>query len=93
VQTMKARWSPEVEAHPETRITWEVNPWANEIVGVRVIHGGLEDDAPGEIYGGWPHILSSLKSMLETGEPLNLRIPPEAIEEWRAARETQGSAA
>ena len=44
------------------------------------------EDASGEIYGGWPHILSSLKSLLETGEPLKLTIPPEAVEQWQAAK-------
>jgi hypothetical protein len=38
-------------------------------------------------------ILSSLKSLLETGESLNLQIPPEAIEQWRAQKGAQGSAA
>jgi len=39
-----------------------------------------------EIYGGWPHILSSLKSLLETGEPLDLSVPPEAVEQWQAEK-------
>ncbi|MDQ2980715.1 MAG: SRPBCC domain-containing protein [Actinomycetota bacterium] len=86
VETMEAHWSPEVESHPETRITYEILPWGDEITGLRVTHGELEDDASEELYGGWPHILSSLKSLLETGEPLNLQVPPEAVERWRAER-------
>lgn len=93
VQTMKAHWSPAVERHPEMRITQELLPWREGVVGLRVTHGDLEEDAPAELYGGWPHIISSLKSLLETGEPLDLRVPDEAVEQWRAEKEAQGSAA
>lgn len=87
VETMRALWSPEVAAHPETTITQELIPWREGVVGLRVTHGGLQEDAPAEIYGGWPHIVSSLKSLLETGEPLDLRIPDDAVAEWRGQRE------
>ena len=30
----------------------------------------LPEDAHGEVYGGWPMILSGLKTLLETGEKL-----------------------
>ena len=30
----------------------------------------LREDAHPEIYGGWPQILSGLKTLLETGESL-----------------------
>ncbi|MDP8910993.1 MAG: SRPBCC domain-containing protein [Actinomycetota bacterium] len=86
VETMKAEWSPDVARHPATTITWEVTPWREGICHVRVTHGGLREDASGELYGGWPHILSSLKSLLETGEALDLRIPAEAVERWRSAK-------
>jgi DNA-binding transcriptional ArsR family regulator/uncharacterized protein YndB with AHSA1/START domain len=85
VQTMKARWSPEVEKYPPTTITYEINP-RGDLCQLLVIHSGLTEDMSDEIWGGWPQILSSLKSLLETGESLNLQIPPEAIEQWRAAR-------
>ena len=35
-----------------------------------VIHDRLAADAPPELYGGWPMILSGLKTWLETGQPL-----------------------
>jgi hypothetical protein len=35
-----------------------------------VIHDQLREDASEEIYGGWPQILSGLKTLLETGESL-----------------------
>ena len=33
-------------------------------------HDQLRDDAPAELYGGWPMVLSGLKTLLETGETL-----------------------
>jgi hypothetical protein len=35
-----------------------------------VVHDQLPPDAPAEVYGGWPMILSGLKTWLETGETL-----------------------
>ena len=55
-----------------SRVTWEILP-RGEMCKLTVIHDGF---APGELAtyqkvgGGWPYILSSLKSVLETGEPL-----------------------
>jgi uncharacterized protein YndB with AHSA1/START domain len=92
VQTMKAHWSPEVESYPATTITYEIQP-RGEICCLRVTHGGLTEDMSGEIWGGWPQILSSLKSLLETGESLHLEIPQEAVEQWQAEKGAAGTAA
>jgi hypothetical protein len=35
-----------------------------------VVHDQLRDGAHGELYGGWPQILSGLKTLLETGDTL-----------------------
>ena len=35
-----------------------------------MIHDQLPEGANQELYGGWPQILSGLKTLLETGEPL-----------------------
>jgi hypothetical protein len=51
-----------------------------------VTHSGLTEDMSEEIWGGWPMILSSLKSLLETGESLHLEVPQEAVDQWRAMR-------
>ena len=34
-------------------------------------HDQLREDANNELYGGWPMILSGLKTLLETGEELD----------------------
>jgi hypothetical protein len=35
-----------------------------------VTHDQLREDASPELYGGWPMILSGLKTLLETGQTL-----------------------
>ncbi|CAD5991735.1 protein of unknown function [Agreia sp. COWG] len=69
VQTMVARWSPEVEAEGSTRITWEIEQ-VEDSCRLLVTHDQLRDDANEQLYGGWPMILSGLKTYLETGEKL-----------------------
>ena len=69
VQTFTALWSDEVEAVGESRITWEIRK-VGDSCQLTVIHDRLPIDASGELYGGWPMILSGLKTWLETGELL-----------------------
>lgn len=46
-----------------------------QVTRLKVSHFGLEPDGPllKAIAPGWPMILSSLKSLMETGEPLTFR--------------------
>jgi len=69
VQSYKALWSEDVEREGFSRVTWEIEP-VGDSCRVTVIHDELADDASDEIYGGWPQILSGLKTLLETGEQL-----------------------
>ena len=41
------------------------------LLPARVTHDQLGEDANSELYGGWPMILSGLKTLLETGEDLD----------------------
>ena len=70
VQTYNALWSDEIKAQGTTRVTWEI-----EQVGtscrLTVIHDQLPAGANPELYGGWPMILSGLKTLLETGQLLD----------------------
>jgi hypothetical protein len=50
-------------------VTWEIEP-VGDSCRLTVTHDQLADDASPEIYGGWPMILSGLKTWLETGETL-----------------------
>jgi uncharacterized protein YndB with AHSA1/START domain len=69
VQTMHARWSEAADRQGTSRVTWEIEP-VGDSCRLTVIHDQLADDAPEELYGGWPMILSGLKTWLETGETL-----------------------
>jgi uncharacterized protein YndB with AHSA1/START domain/DNA-binding transcriptional ArsR family regulator len=69
VQTFTALWSDEVKAAGASRVTWEIIP-VGDSCQLTVIHDQLPADANPELYGGWPMILSGLKTLLETGELL-----------------------
>lgn len=70
VQTMRAFWSEDVKAEGTSRITWEIEPIAADSCRLKVTHDELRDGANEQLYGGWPMILSGLKTWLETGERL-----------------------
>ena len=70
VQSFTALWSEEVRSYGPSRVTWEIEPVGDDSVQLTVIHDELADDANPELYGGWPMILSGLKTLLETGEEL-----------------------
>ena len=69
VQSFTALWSDEVKAAGASRVTWEITP-VRDSCQLTVIHDQLAPDANPELYGGWPMILSGLKTLLETGESL-----------------------
>jgi uncharacterized protein YndB with AHSA1/START domain len=69
VQTMVALWSDEVKSEGATRITWEIEP-VGDSCRLLVTHDQLRENANDELYGGWPMILSGLKTWLESGELL-----------------------
>jgi uncharacterized protein YndB with AHSA1/START domain len=70
VQTFTALWSDEVKAEGESRVTWEIEPVGDDSCRLTVTHDLVKKGASGELYGGWPMILSGLKTLLETGEDL-----------------------
>jgi uncharacterized protein YndB with AHSA1/START domain len=69
VQSFNALWSDEVKREGTSRVTWEIEP-VGDSCRLTVTHDQLREDANAEIYGGWPQILSGLKTLLETGESL-----------------------
>jgi uncharacterized protein YndB with AHSA1/START domain len=70
VQSFNAVWGDDVKSEGTSRVTWEI-----ERVGTScrlvVTHDQLREDANEQLYGGWPMILSGLKTLLETGELLD----------------------
>ncbi len=69
VQTMTALWSDDVKSEGSTRITWDIEP-VEDSCRLTVTHDQLREGANPELYGGWPMIISGLKTWLETGELL-----------------------
>jgi uncharacterized protein YndB with AHSA1/START domain len=69
VQSFTALWSDDVKQAGTSRVTWEIEP-VGDSCRLLVIHDQLPEDVNDEIYGGWPQILSGLKTLLETGEAL-----------------------
>jgi uncharacterized protein YndB with AHSA1/START domain len=70
---------PMTKLEQPSRVTWEIAPVpGRDFCKLTLLHDAF---APGEtvtfrkVGGGWPLILSSLKSLIETGEPL----PIEAV--------------
>jgi uncharacterized protein YndB with AHSA1/START domain/DNA-binding transcriptional ArsR family regulator len=69
VQSFNAVWTDDVRAEGSSRVTWEIEP-VGDSCRLLVTHDELAEDANEQLYGGWPMILSGLKTLLETGESL-----------------------
>jgi uncharacterized protein YndB with AHSA1/START domain/DNA-binding transcriptional ArsR family regulator len=69
VHTMTALWGEDVKSEGASRVTWEIEP-VGDSCRLMVTHDQLREGANEELYGGWPMILSGLKTWLETGELL-----------------------
>src|SRR3954452_21143475 len=69
VQSFNALWSEDVKAEETSRVTWEIEPVGDSCM-LTVTHSELRESVNEQIYGGWPQILSGLKTLLETGESL-----------------------
>ncbi len=69
VQSMRALWSDDAKSEGTSRVTWEIEP-VGDSCRLTLTHDELRDGASEELYGGWPMVLSGLKTWLETGELL-----------------------
>jgi uncharacterized protein YndB with AHSA1/START domain len=69
VQSFRAQWSDDVKSEGTSTVTWEIEP-VGDSCRLLVTHSDLREGANEELYGGWPMILSGLKTLVETGEKL-----------------------
>ena len=69
VQSMNALWGLDASREATSRVTWEIEQ-VGDSCRLTLTHDQLSDSAPEELYGGWPMILSGLKTWLETGQTL-----------------------
>ena len=77
--TFNVNWPALIEKLGPTLVTYEIEP-AGDVVRLTLIQSHdrpISDDILSGGRSGWPAILSSLKSLLETGRPLE--IPRAAI--------------
>ncbi|WP_316184597.1 MULTISPECIES: SRPBCC family protein [unclassified Bradyrhizobium] len=78
--TFNVNWPALIEALGQTLVTYEIEP-AGDAVRLTMIESHerpLPDDILEGGRQGWPAILSSLKSLLETGRPLAVKMAPPA---------------
>jgi len=68
-----SKWNEELSAEAPSRVTWELEAQEDGTTLLTVVHDQLEG-APktaASVSGpGWTRVLSGLKTLLETGEPL-----------------------
>jgi DNA-binding transcriptional ArsR family regulator len=69
VHTMAALWGDDVKAEGFSRVIWEIEP-VGDSCHLTLTHDQMREGANAQIYGGWPMILSGLKTWLECGELL-----------------------
>jgi len=67
-----AEFQATLAAEPRSTVTFEIEPDSDGVVKLTVVHDGF---APGSTVAemtshGWPNVIASLKTLLETGEPL-----------------------
>jgi uncharacterized protein YndB with AHSA1/START domain len=69
VQTFHAVWDEGVAADAPTRVTWEIEEADPGVCKVTLVHDELlaASSTLEQVSGGWPYILSGLKTLLETG--------------------------
>jgi uncharacterized protein YndB with AHSA1/START domain len=70
--TWRSLYDEETSGEPHSRVTWEIEPGEGGVTKLTVVHDELEQ-APKtalNVAGGWMYVLSGLKTLLETGQPL-----------------------
>ena len=80
--TFNVNWPELIEKLGTTLVTYEIEPTGDAVrLTMTESHDRpLDDDILSGGRQGWPAILSSLKSLLETGEPLIVKMaPPERM--------------
>jgi uncharacterized protein YndB with AHSA1/START domain len=76
--TWNVNWPALVEQLGQTLVTYEIEP-SGESVRLTLTESHdrpIDDDILSGGRQGWPAILSSLKSLLETGQPLTVKMAP-----------------
>jgi uncharacterized protein YndB with AHSA1/START domain len=73
VHEWRSGYNPDLAAEEPSRVTWEIEPQDGGLSLLTVVHDRLEGapkTAESVAGPGWMMVLSGLKTLLETGEPL-----------------------
>lgn len=73
VHEWRSLYSDELAREEPSRVTWEIEPQEGGVTLLTVVHDRLEGaprTAESVSGTGWMHVLSGLKTLLETGKPL-----------------------
>lgn len=78
VHTFTMVYDPEMAAEPPSRVTWEIEQMG-EVCRLRLVHNEFTGETKTfqSTESGWAMILSGLKTLVETGEPLPVEMPTE----------------
>src|SRR3954447_24471604 len=68
----RALYDPDTAAEEESRVTWELEAMDGGVTKLTVVHDRLEASpkTAASVAGGWSYVLSGLKTLVETGQPL-----------------------
>jgi uncharacterized protein YndB with AHSA1/START domain len=72
VHEWRSLWDAEAAPEPASRVTWEIEPGEDGVSMLTLVHDQLEASpkTAESVAGGWMRVLSGLKTLLETGQPL-----------------------
>jgi uncharacterized protein YndB with AHSA1/START domain len=76
--TWKVEWMPELREFPECLVSYDIEP-AGDSIKLTLTEAYLWDPPDAILAGGrsgWPAILSNLKTVLETGSAMAIRMEP-----------------
>ena len=70
--TWRSLYDENTANEPHSRVTWEIEPQEGGVTKLTVVHDhlGAAPYTAENVAGGWSLVLSGLKTLLETGEPL-----------------------
>ena len=68
----RSLWDAAQADEPFSRVTWELEAQEGGVTKLTVTHDQLEasPNTAESVAGGWSYVLSGLKTLVETGEPL-----------------------
>lgn len=76
VHTFKALYNPEAANDRPSRVTWSIEK-LGDACRLTLVHDDFEGETATyhDVEHGWSHILSGLKTLIETGQPLVVEEP------------------